>query len=463
MFEKMSQHFPLFDLPDDLLVYIYSFLWKLPIKPYTKEIEEADFTLAFPHTCSKTLRVMEGVSEFQLWKFVQFYCIGIPNPRYDDLKKMIENENNWHKIIPVVLYLNFPTVQYLKTLNFHRDLVPLEQRFRKLLKVPRNKYEDFMFKIDRIIELLTVFIDTIKRQLSTMDEDQLIEIQDDSGFTMHVQYSDLKMVFHEVDQVVAECMRFFHWKAYSDNYFEAPYLSIPKELPLIHQKYILCNEIIELAKRDDAVKKENEISDLLNELNCYYCDKISANLGFYSHKFNKERRELVEHAIHNLPSIYFQLNEKLKNDVDLANRVIFAVPEMYIYLPERFQKDMQIINTMIRQNPSILKIFESDDLKPKLPWAFKVMRRDENLLLDVLEADPPILYLSYFLPQYVEYFKNQENVQLEELFNEKCLDGIQSFFVRFHNHFGYSAYEKQFINLMQNIDDYCEKLRNKNH
>jgi len=117
---------------------------------------------------------------------------------------------------------------------------------------------------------------------------------------------------------------------------------------------------------------------------------------------------------------------------------------------------------MIRQNYSVLKYFISQP--KKLPLVCEILRRDGNLLLDALEVDPPIYNLSHFLPHFVEYFKKQpENVQLE-VFNEHFVDGIKDFYDRFCQCFKkrFTMNWEQFIDLMENIDGYCEQLRNKN-
>src|SRR3989338_10318392 len=163
-------------LSNDLFYHIYSFLFELPF--LSSSVGQQHFTqkgmsLSFAHSCSKILQAMDHHAPYQFLKFIQFYCLGITNKRFEQLQEVMMR-GNMNEIVPVVLYLNIPPLEYVQHLNFDRDLIPLERKFRTRYGVNRRNYEDFFFKIDRIIEMLTSFINVIKQQL------QLEELSDET-------------------------------------------------------------------------------------------------------------------------------------------------------------------------------------------------------------------------------------------------------------------------------------------
>ncbi|EFC38384.1 predicted protein [Naegleria gruberi] len=376
-------------------------LLSLPLRASTNFKDEFDqdndqhgISLAFPHTCSKILRSMDKHNPFQFDKFIQFYCLGIRNGRFEKLQEQFINIENddLSEVLPIVFYLNFPELTFLEHLKFERDLVLMERKFRRLFKVNRNEYEDFFFKIDRIIEMVSAFINIIKKKVNVEELSQGTE-KIISVDTLNIPVSSLLSVVSDVDRVINQCMRIFHWKAYYETYFEEQYLKIPNELVLVSKKYTDCERIISILKSDNDyfLGSIEELYQLFSTIDCYYCDKLAAIICFSffrqkkdcyemsSNNVLKEKllRYLVYYGMHNVPTIVTDCGETLLNDEEIVRRLIYSTPDAYSLIDEKFQKDATIVATCIYQSVQSISGVSNVPIGQKLVVDFFTNNLDE--------------------------------------------------------------------------------------
>ncbi|KAG2389551.1 hypothetical protein C9374_014111 [Naegleria lovaniensis] len=409
------------DLPDALMVEIYSFLYEIPIVPYyhdrnsrTKRSSyentqghfwehQSECTLAFPHTCRKIMMALEKDPNFQLMKFIQFYCLGIRNGRYDGIEELyrdVNSENVWKQIIPIVIYLNFPPLEYIESLEFKKDVIPLERKFRQAYNLHTFfDYEDFLFKIDRIVEMLTMFVNCVKNDIQSKHVnlhdissiDLVFPISND--YTINMTYSHLTQILCEADRVVATCMSIFHWKAYKHSYFEEMYMEIPQELPRIRENYQLCAQLC-TALKDSTADNQEVLNSLFSNLNCYYCDKLSAAC-YYSRKFFN--RHVILHALHNTSCL--SQDDYDKYDQEIIERAIFANGENFILLPSYIQQQQgeEMLMTALRRGLLLNRLLENNRMvdSPDSTFmktnelffkAMDMMLKDNDFAYDVIKT-----------------------------------------------------------------------------
>ncbi|EFC48403.1 predicted protein [Naegleria gruberi] len=418
------------ELEADVFPLIYSFIYELPLKSYEKQEGNSSIgwsTLAFPHTCSKILTSLDSYAPFQFEKFIQFYCLGIKNHRYEELEPIINGQDAELKdIIPVVFYLNFPQLSFIEHLQFERDLIPMERKIRKSLSITRNRYEDFLFKIDRIIEMLSSFIKIIKKKLGvdelTQEMGQVFQLTDTK---ILLPISSLVSVIENVDQVVNKCMKIFHWKAFRNYYFEEEYLQVPKELPLINKKYRDCERIISILKNNESFERADELLDLLSNLECYYCDKLAASISqlFFQGQFVRNRtnikllRMMLYYGMYNNSALFMKCPEEIQNDEEIVKRFVFSSPNMYSHIPSKFKQDSSIIEMCIFQSDSSIEfiyeetvgrdsLFYSLVQYPTIFYTYLAKCTETQFVQDVIEIFIEVLKHDKFHPTLQSFFRD---------------------------------------------------------
>lgn len=349
------------------------------------------------------MMALEQNPNFQLTKFIQFYCLGIRNERYDvieELYKDVNSEKVWKQIIPIVIYLNFPPLEYVESLDFKKDVVPLERKFRKAYHLHTFfDYEDFLFKIDRIVEMLTMFVNCVRNDIqhqhATLNDISFIELNFPicNDYSINMTYSQLTQILHEADKVVAACMKLFHWKAYKNSYFEEMYIEIPEELPRIRENYQLCVQLCS-ALKESTENNQDDLNNLFSKLNCYYCDKLSAACNYSRQFFNKH---VVLHALHN--SSCLSQDDYDKYDQEIIERAIFANGENLTLLPSYFQQEQNedTLMTALRRGLLLHKLLsdnyvadspDSNFLKRNILFfkAMDIMLKDKDFAFDVIKT-----------------------------------------------------------------------------
>ncbi|KAG2373407.1 hypothetical protein C9374_012146 [Naegleria lovaniensis] len=241
-------------------------------------------------------------------------------------------------------------------------MVPLERRFRKAYHLHTHlDYVDFLFKIDRIVDMLTTFVNCVKKDIrntyGSLHDISSIPLNfpiSNENYTITVTYSQLTQILNEADKVVSACMKLFHWKAYKEYYFEEMYLEIPEELPRIRENYQICAKLCNALQNSSM--NDEDLNHLFSKLNCYYCDKLSAAC-YYSRRFSN--KNVLLHSVHNNTGVIDSKNENDKcdkYDQQVIERALFAYGELFNRLPAYLQQDEKLLMIALQKGLPLNKL-----------------------------------------------------------------------------------------------------------
>ncbi|KAL9641627.1 hypothetical protein ABK040_001902 [Willaertia magna] len=394
----------LIKLDDYSISKIFEFLFELPISLNNGG-------LFFAHTCSRFLHICEKNDDYQFHKFLQFYCMGNKCNRYDKIENYYKDKNKLKKIIPIIFYLNFPSLNYLKKLTLD-DILEIENIYRNNFNISKFNYEDYLFKIDRIIEMIVNFVNFYN---SIEEKDELFKFNE----------KDLLNILLQVDQIINESFRLLHWKAFQSSYFEDLYLTIPKkELPNIYNKYQSLNECLDLLKNVTDKQDVLKIELLIKDLNIFYCDKLAYYIHFYlltklqyKDEFINETKYLNIQGVHQ--SYTFYKHCPYKRDHELITHLLLSnpYPEVLIELPEDLQLNKQYLLQIIRYDTQYIALYKNKASPKNYEKLLTLLVNDRELLLEcfkyiklqtvsysITEIAPPVCFR--FFNDVIMTYKN---------------------------------------------------------
>ncbi|KAL9646880.1 hypothetical protein ABK040_013740 [Willaertia magna] len=418
------------DLEEELLLHIFDFILELPLSTV-----KDNNALSFAHTSSKLLNSCEKHNYYQLHKFLQFYCMGNKCNRYNKIESYYKDENKLEKLVPVIFYLNFPSLDFLKSLKLD-NFFEIENNYRNLFNITKYDYEDYLFKIDRIIEMIVNFVNFY----NNYNDDQK-----DTFFKFNRQ--DLLNVLLKVDEIINESMRVFHWKGFTSDYNEKPYLNIPKEeLPNIYKKYQQLDKCLNLLNTASSNEDINNIELLIKDMNIFYCDKL-AYFVYTKLSSKMTSNSLLKTKYINLQGVHqslcFYKESNLKRDHELITHLLLSNREALVELPEDLQYNKQYLLQIIRHDTKLIVInyddsyqnftdiydedsFDNyvqvnDDNNDKYEKILEVVVNDRQLLLECLKHVSnvgkkvvPLIYYKFFKDVISTYKKLKGKKALSE-------------------------------------------------